>query len=181
MLAEAGYPNGFDTTCYNLITPREPNIKEMGEAVFAYLGAVGIRCKVQQLEYSAWLSLVLRAKRPEFDGILMSMWGHALPGDPAEAWAGMLHTYVPGKGFGSGSNTNDEKVDSMIDELKVAMNPDKRVELIKQIARYKHENVLGGVTTYRPANTFAWRDNVEFRPWPWPGSWRQFQEVGFKQ
>ncbi len=36
LLTEAGYPNGFDTPCYNLTTPREPNVKEMGEAVFAY-------------------------------------------------------------------------------------------------------------------------------------------------
>ncbi|MDA9504419.1 glutathione ABC transporter substrate-binding protein [Bradyrhizobium sp. CCBAU 11386] len=179
LLAEAGYPNGFDTACYNLITPREPNIKEMGEAVFAYLGAVGIRCKVQQLEYSAWINVARRATRSEIDGILMTMWGHGLPGDPAEPWAGMVHSYVPGKGFGSASSTNDAKVDAMIDELKLTMNPEKRVELIKQIARYKHENVLGGVTTYRPVNTFAWHDNVEFRPWPFPGSWRQFQEVGF--
>lgn len=40
LLTEAGYPNGFDTPCYNLTTPREPNVKEMGEAVFAYLGVV---------------------------------------------------------------------------------------------------------------------------------------------
>jgi hypothetical protein len=29
--------------------------------------------------------------------------------------------------------------------------------------------------------TLAWRDNIEFRPWPAPGSWRLFQEVGFKK
>ena len=69
LLAEAGYPNGFETPCYNLITPREPNVKEMGEAVFAYLGTVGIRCKVQGLEYSAWINLGrARAQRAAGDG-----------------------------------------------------------------------------------------------------------------
>ncbi|MHC1950440.1 ABC transporter substrate-binding protein [Bradyrhizobium sp. UFLA06-06] len=180
LLAEAGYPSGFDTPCYNLITPREPNVKEMGEAVFAYLGAAGIRCKVQGLEYSAWSNLARRSRNgpPEMDGILMFMWGHGLPGDPAEPWAGMVHSYVPGKGFGAFSYTNDAKADAMIEELKLTMNPDKRVELIKQIARYKHENVLGGATTYRPTITLAWRENIEFRPWPM-GSWRAFQEVSF--
>lgn len=42
LLTEAGYPRGFDTPCYNLNTPREPNIKEMGKALYAYLSAVGI-------------------------------------------------------------------------------------------------------------------------------------------
>ncbi|MHC1950428.1 ABC transporter substrate-binding protein [Bradyrhizobium sp. UFLA06-06] len=180
LLAEAGYPRGFETPCYNLITPREPNVKEMGEAVFAYLGTVGIRCKVQALEYSAWVNLGRRGRNgpPEMDGVLMWMWGHRLPGDPAESWSGMLHSFIPSKGFGSYSYTNDPKADAMIEELKTTMAPEKRVELIKQIARYKHENVLGGVTTYRPVITFAWRDNIEFRPWP-SGSWRVFQEVSF--
>ena len=44
LLAEAGYPRGFDIPCYNLTTQREPYQKEMGEAVFAYLSAAGIRC-----------------------------------------------------------------------------------------------------------------------------------------
>jgi len=49
LLKEAGFANGFEIPCYNLLTPREPNFKEMGEAVFAYLGAVGIRCKIRGL------------------------------------------------------------------------------------------------------------------------------------
>lgn len=181
LLTKAGYPRGFDTPCYNLTTPREPNVKEMGEAVFAYLGQVGIRCKVQGLEYGAWINLGRRGRTgpPEMDGVLMSMWGHGLPGDPATPWAGMVHSFVQGKGFGSYSYTDDKKADEMIEQLKGTMDPAKREELIRQIARYKHDNVLGGVTTYRPVITLAWRDKVNFRPWPSPGSWRGFQEVSF--
>ena len=183
LLSEAGYPNGFETPCYNLITQREPNVKEMGEAVFAYLGTVGIRCKVQGLEYSAWINMGRRGRDapPEMDGVLMGMWGHGLPGDPGPSWAGHLHSFVKGKGFGSYSFDNDPQADKMVEELKQTMAPEKRAELIKKIARYKHENVLGGVTTYRPVVTLAWRDNLEFRPWPSPGSWRGFQEVSFKK
>jgi peptide/nickel transport system substrate-binding protein len=61
------------------------------------------------------------------------------------------------------------------------MDPEKREELIRKIAKYKHDNVLGGVPTYRPVVTFAWRDKVEFKPWPYPGAWRGFQEIGVKQ
>ncbi len=35
LLRQAGFPNGFETPCYNLTTPREPNVKEVGEAMFA--------------------------------------------------------------------------------------------------------------------------------------------------
>jgi peptide/nickel transport system substrate-binding protein len=40
--------------------------------------------------------------------------------------------------------------------------------------------VLGGVPTYRPVITFAWRDKVDFTPWP-AANWRNFQEVGLKK
>jgi peptide/nickel transport system substrate-binding protein len=182
LLAEAGYPNGFETPCYNLTTPREPNIKEYGEAVFAYLGAVGIRCKVQGLEYGAWINLGRRGRNgpPDMDGVLMWMWGQGLPGDPATPWAGHLHSFVAGKGWGSYSYTDDAKADAMVERLKGVMDPEQRVELIKQIAQYAHDNVLGGVTTYRPVITFAWRDKVDFKPWP-SANWRNFQEVSLKQ
>jgi peptide/nickel transport system substrate-binding protein len=182
LLADAGYPNGFETPCYNLTTPREPNIKEYGEAVVAYLGAVGIRCKVQGLEYAAWINLGRRGRNgpPDMDGVLMWMWGQGLPGDPGTPFAGHLHSFVAGKGLGAYSYTDDKKADEMVEEMRGIMDPGKREALIKQIAQYAHDNVLGGITTYRPVITFAWRDKVDFRPWP-AANWRNFQQIGLKK
>jgi peptide/nickel transport system substrate-binding protein len=109
------------------------------------------------------------------------MWSQGLPGDPATPWGGHLHSFVAGKGWGSYSYTDDKQADAMVEELKGTMEPSKREELIRRIAKYKHDNVLGGITTYRPVITLAWRDKVEFRPWPFPGAWRGFQEIGLKK
>jgi peptide/nickel transport system substrate-binding protein len=183
LLRQAGFPNGIETPCYNLTTPREPNVKEMGEAVFAYLTAAGIRCKVQGLEYGAWINLgrMGRNAPPEMDGLISWMWSHNLPGDPGTPWAGHLHRFVAGKGWGSYSHTEDAEADRMVEELKQTMDPAKRETLIKKIARYKRDNVLGGWSTYRPMVTLAWReDKVTFKPWPYPGYWRGMQEIGLK-
>lgn len=182
LLRQAGYPNGFDTPCYNLTTPREPNVKEMGEAVFAYLTAAGIRCKVQGLEYGAWINLGRRGRNgpPEMDGVISWMWSHGIPGDPGTPWAGHLHSFVAGKGWGSYSMTQEPEADAMVEELKRTMDPVKRDALIKQLARIKHDKLLGGLPTYRPLVTFAWRDKVDFTPWPWPGGWRNLQQIGLK-
>src|SRR5881409_73149 len=51
LLADAGYPNGFDA---GDITPLPP-FTTMGEAVANYLGAVGIRTRVRSLERAAFL------------------------------------------------------------------------------------------------------------------------------
>jgi peptide/nickel transport system substrate-binding protein len=183
LLKQAGYPRGFDTNCYNLITPREPNVKEMGEAVFAYLTAAGIRCKVQGLEYGAWINLGRRGRNgpPEMDGVISWMWGQGVPGDPGTPWAGHLHSFVPGKGWGSYSYANDPELDGMVEEAKRTMDSNKRELILQRIGRLKHERVLGGLTTYRPLVTIAWRDKVEYTPWPWEGFWRNLQQIGLKQ
>lgn len=184
LLRQAGFPQGFEIPCYNLTTPREPNVKEVGEAMFAYLTQAGIRCKVQGLEYAAWLNLARMGRNapPEMDGVFSHMWSQNLPGDPGTAWAGHVHTFVPGQGWGSYSTTSDAEADKMIEELKTTMDPEKRAALARKIARYKHEKVLGGVPTYRPMVTFAWReDKIDFKGWPYPGYWRGMQEVVVKK
>ena len=184
LLKEAGFPNGFETPCYNLTTPREPNVKEMGEAAFAYLSAVGIRCQVRQLEYGAWITLGRRGRNgpPEMDGIISWMWSQGVPGDPGTPWAGHLHSFEAGKGWGSYSYTNDADIDSLVEQQRRILDPVERTALLQKIARKKHDEVLGGLSTYRPLVTLAWRtDKVAFKPWPAPGFWRSFQEISLKQ
>ena len=180
LLKAAGFPNGFDTPCYNLTTPREPYQKEVGEAYFAYASAVGIRCKVVGMEYGTWISFGRRERQGYVDGLYSNMWGHGLPGDPGTPWAGHLHSYVPGKGWGATSTYSDPEMDALVEDLKREMDIPRRAALIKKIARIKHEKVAGGLTTYRPLVTFAWRDKVTFKPWPM-AFWRSMQEIGLKQ
>jgi len=183
LLRAAGYPNGFDTSCYNLTTPREPNMKEMGEAVFAYLSAAGIRCRIVQMEYGAWITHGRRGRPGQpLDGPTSWMWGHGVPGDAGTPWSGHLHSYEPGKGWGDSSHTSDSQADTLLEQARRALDPAHRADLLRQIAFRKHAEVLGGITTYQPLVTFAWRaDTVKFQPWPWPGFWRSFQELGRKQ
>ena len=59
------------------------------------------------------------------------------------------------------------------------MDPGEKDALVRRIARLKHERVAGGIPTYRPLVTFAWRDKVTFRGWPM-ASWRDMREIGLK-
>lgn len=174
LLAEAGYPRGIRVNCYNLTTPREPNIKEVGEAVFAFLGAAGIRCRIVQMEYGAWINLIRAASRPTMDGIVSAMWGHGLPADPTDAWSGHLHTAI--ESWGRNSYHSDPEFDRRIETLRTTMDPHARYRLASRLARVKHEQVAGGLPTYRPLITLAWRDTLEFRPWPAAG-WRSMYEI----
>ncbi len=179
LLAKAGYPNGFDTPCYNLTTQREANLKEVGEAIFAYLQTIGVRCQVVGLEYGAWVEKLRRASGP-IDGILSTMSTQGIPADPGNAWTLSLHSYQKDTGYGVYSQTDDAEADKMVEQLQYTMKPEERIALIRKIGKYKYENLLAGIPTYEPLLTFAWHDNVKFEPWPYPGYWRNFQEIGFK-
>jgi peptide/nickel transport system substrate-binding protein len=180
LLAEAGYPNGFDTPCYNMTTQREPSIKEMGEAIYAYLQTIEVRCQVRNVEYGAWVELIRRSNN-KLDGITTNMSSQGIPSDPGNSWAAAtLHSYKPDIGFGAYSHSEDPEADRLVVELQSTMDLGKRAEVIRRAGRYKYENLIGGIPTYEPIMTMAWRDNIDFKPWPFPGYWRAFQEVSFK-
>jgi peptide/nickel transport system substrate-binding protein len=62
LLAEAGYPNGFETT---LRLPPPIYARRSGELIAAMLAEAGIRAKVENLEWAQWLEKVFRGK--DFD------------------------------------------------------------------------------------------------------------------
>ncbi|NKB98260.1 MAG: ABC transporter substrate-binding protein [Pseudomonadales bacterium] len=174
LLKEAGYPDGIAINCYNLTTPREPYFKEVGETIYAYLAESGINCRIEQMEYGAWINAGRYNARPWMDGLQPTMWGHGLPGDPTVAWGGHMHSN--GDGWGAYSYHSDSDIDRRVEELRRLMDEDERAEKIRELALLKHSLAAGGIPTYRPVITFAWRDTVSFNPWP-GAYWRSMRQI----
>ncbi len=57
LLAEAGYPDGFETT---LVLPPPSYARRGGEIIAAQLGAVGIKVSIEPVEWAQWLDVVFR-------------------------------------------------------------------------------------------------------------------------
>jgi peptide/nickel transport system substrate-binding protein len=73
LLAEAGYPGGFDAVLK--VTPQYPYTVRTGEVLVGQLAKAGIRVKLEQIEWGQWLDRVY--KNADYD---MTIIGHA------EAW-----------------------------------------------------------------------------------------------
>jgi len=73
LLAEAGYPNGFDTVLK--VTPQYEYTVRSGQVIADNLKKAGVNVKIEQIEWGQWLSRVFR--EADFD---LSIIGHA------EAW-----------------------------------------------------------------------------------------------
>ncbi len=73
LLAEAGYPNGLDAVLR--VAPQYPYTVRTGEVIVGQLARVGVRVKLEQIEWGQWLDRVY--KNADYD---MTIIGHG------EAW-----------------------------------------------------------------------------------------------
>ena len=73
LLAQAGYPNGFEAVLK--VTPQYSYTVRTGEVLLGQLAKVGVRVKLEQIEWGQWLERVY--KNADYD---MTIIGHA------EAW-----------------------------------------------------------------------------------------------
>ena len=75
LLAEAGYPNGFDTVLK--VAPQYYYTVRSGEVIAENLKKVGVNVKIEQIEWGQWLSRVFcrpPCTEPDFD---LTIIGHA--------------------------------------------------------------------------------------------------------
>jgi peptide/nickel transport system substrate-binding protein len=73
LLAEAGYPNGFETVLK--VAPQYYYTVRSGEVIASHLQKIGVKVKIEQIEWGQWLSRVF--KEADYD---LTIIGHA------EAW-----------------------------------------------------------------------------------------------
>jgi peptide/nickel transport system substrate-binding protein len=127
LLAEAGYPNGFDG---GDLTPTPP-YNSMAEAIGGYFGAVGIRTRVRTMERAAYLA-AWRDKK--LRGVLftaLGAGGNAATRIEALATKDGLYAYgvLP-------------EVEDLFQRQARELDRKKREEMLHQIQRLLHDRVV---------------------------------------
>ena len=127
LLAEAGYPRGFEA---GDLTPLPPYFS-LAEGVANYLGAVGIKVRVRSMERAAFLG-DWRAKK--LRGLVL-----ALSGAYGNA-ATRIEAFVAGSGaFAYGSY---QDIDDLFRRQAVELDPQKRQALLQQIQQLIHDKAI---------------------------------------
>jgi peptide/nickel transport system substrate-binding protein len=111
LLAEAGYPNGFDT---EVVSPNS-NPAQLGPAVQNYLKAVGINLRIQQLQLGAAIQLVEAGKAP----LYASSWGSNSIND-----ASAFMPYFLGGGLED--YAHDADVQGLLKQAAASADPEQR-------------------------------------------------------
>jgi peptide/nickel transport system substrate-binding protein len=157
LLAQAGYPNGFEFKLYFPITGRVPMNREVSEAIASYFEAVGIRTRLTAEEYVSYRKRYTAAKSPEAEFVSIHTHSRAGSSDPTYC---LELFYTKNGGFSIYANPELEKI---VAEAKATVDNGKRGELIKRAIRLVHDEVPT-IPIYNNVAVYAMKKSVDFTP-----------------
>jgi peptide/nickel transport system substrate-binding protein len=160
LLAEAGYPNGFSLDIHAY---RERN---QTEAIINYLQAVGIKAKLNFLQYAAMRDLV----RANKTALVHQTWGSNLVNDVSAS----TPVYYA---FGSDDVTRNAQVKELLDKGDHTIDPKARNEVYRKALALISENAYSVPLWSLPVYYVASKE-VNFKPYSdelvrfWEMSWK---------
>jgi peptide/nickel transport system substrate-binding protein len=157
LLAEAGYPNGFDAGELHQLPP----YFSLGEAIIDYFRAVGIRMKMRPMERGAYFALINSKKARGVCVCTSALYGNA---------ASRMSEVVPTDGAYAYGGYPD--IDALYKQQAQETDRRKREVMLHQIQQLLHERVRFG-----PIYEYIWPSGVGPRvaepalmlinPYPW--------------
>jgi peptide/nickel transport system substrate-binding protein len=140
LLAEAGYPNGFDAS---LKLPPVGYAQRSGEIIVSQLGKIGIKLAITQLQWPQWLQEVFKDKNYDFTIV-------------AHTEANDLDRYArDGYYWGYDSKPFKDNWAAVIKET----DPAKRVELVKKAQKIIADDAVNGFL-FQLGKVGVWNKNL---------------------
>lgn len=140
LLAEAGFPDGFDTTLIVTDGYGEQLVR-VAQWITEDLRNVGINAEMEVVEYATYFSE--RWPKVDYDiGV-----GYQTYFQEPDEW---LRTQMHSQGARNWYNTKDSDLDEMLDDQRMILDENERLEKVHEIQRYILENVLNPI----PVSTY---------------------------
>jgi peptide/nickel transport system substrate-binding protein len=148
LLAEAGYPDGFETEFYAY------RDRPYAEAIAGFLNAVGIRTDFKMLQYSALRELRMASGTP----ISFQTWGSYSINDASAATSQFFK-------HGSLDDARDDEVKAWLDIADSATDPEVRKEnYSKALKKIAEEAYWAPMFSYN--TNYVFTDEVAYTPTP---------------
>lgn len=161
LLAEAGYPDGFEVTL-DAPNDRYMNDAQIAQAVAGFLEKIGIKVNLNLMPKSNFFSYIKPFENKTM--FLMTGWSDS-SGDGLSLVHDMLYTYdkEAGRGSVNRGHYSNAKVDALIDQAFTEMDDAKRGELIAQIDQIAREE-YGYIPLHFEQDTYAIKDTLNYTP-----------------
>ena len=133
LLAEAGYPDGFETTLKTMDSKERIN---MAEVIQSQLKGIGVKVNIQVLEYGTFVE---QANNGDSEMFILS-WRNAT-GDADYNQYNLFHTNSQGAAGNTFFYSNQE-VDRLIDAARKEKDQNKRIELYAKSQELEMEDAI---------------------------------------
>ncbi|MGB4437791.1 MAG: ABC transporter substrate-binding protein, partial [Sedimentibacter sp.] len=161
LLAEAGYPDGFEITL-DASNDRYVNDGDIAQAVAGYLEKIGIKVNLNLMPKANFFSYIKPKENQSM--FLMTGWSDS-SGEGLTLVNDLLYTYDLERGVGTvnrGHYSNTE-VDALIDKASREMDAVKRAEYVSEADRVARED-FGYIPLHYEHDTYAVKDGINFTP-----------------
>jgi peptide/nickel transport system substrate-binding protein len=148
LLAEAGYPNGFETDLVTYELPR------WGEAVQGYLKAVGINARLTVMQVSAEVQLALAGQTP----LQLASWGSYSVNDVSA----ILPVFFT---FGGNDYARDPEIRDLVQAGGATVDPDQRRKAYGQAIKLITERA-DWLPMFTYSVTYGFSKQLNFKPYP---------------
>ena len=137
LLAEAGFPNGFETTLWALPIPRPyiPDGMAFAEEIQSDLSEIGIETSIMSHDWQTYLEKI---KNGEHE---MAMFGWIASADPDNFFYYLLSKYTAEKPALNISFYRSDEMQDVIDQARVSTSRSERIELYKKAQAIFHKDV----------------------------------------
>lgn len=161
LLAEAGYPDGFEIT-FDAPNDRYMNDEQIAQAVAGYLEKVGIKVNLNLMPKANFFSYIKPIENNTM--FLMTGWSDA-SGDGLSITHDMLYTYnrEAGDGTVNRGHYSNEQVDALIDQAFTEMDDTKRGELVAEADKIARED-YAYIPLHFEQDTYAIKDTLNYTP-----------------
>lgn len=159
LLAEAGYPDGFETKI--VTTPRYAKGVELAEVIADQLKDVGIEAEIEVLEWSVILPLWMGVTPEEFDQPIFIMGAGTSMMDADGALRGLYTTTETGTNERNYGFYSNEEVDELVHEAMKETDPERRAELYHRAMEILYLEDPVAIWLFDRPTTVAARRNVQ--------------------
>jgi peptide/nickel transport system substrate-binding protein len=157
LLAEAGYPNGFQITLH-APNNRYVNDEKIAQAVAQFLTRVGIDTRLETMPSSVFFS---RGSKLEFS-FLLAGWASET-GDTSSPLRALLGTFDPAQGLGSANRGrfSDPGLDAMVTTAITTVDDTKR-RMLLAAASEKAVGLLGLIPVHYEVSVWGMRRTIGY-------------------
>lgn len=147
LLADAGFPNGFETTISYPIDAG-PNVRQLAQAIISDLAAVGVKVTAVESERANWLPDLMALN---WD---MQIFTNTTATGDADYTLGRLY-----KSSAKRLGFANAEVDQWLAEAVASVDQEERAELYRKVSEHLWDNAVGFYPAQMKIN-IAYRDDV---------------------